>query len=157
MENNLVQHINMNKPSMHNLPLEIEIGRSTSRFFWSLQNKTNSLLKPFGMTTEQWRLLMLINFNEGADQQFLADETLKVKSAITALLKKMGKAGLIARIPDPKDGRNKKVYLTEKGRTLAERGKSILMAEGAKVLEGQERKDLEKMVAIMQSLTEKML
>lgn len=147
----------MSNKKTKDLPLEIEIGRSVSRLFWSLQNKSNSLLKSFGLTIEQWRLLMLISFHEGADQQFLADETLKVKSAITALLNKMGKTGLIARIPDPKDGRNKKVYLTEKGKVLAEKGKAILMAEGANVLEGQNRKDLQKMVDIMQALTDRML
>ncbi|MEM7484182.1 MAG: MarR family transcriptional regulator [Bacteroidota bacterium] len=139
------------------LPLEIEIGRTSTRFFWSLQNKSNTLLKPFGLTIEQWRLLMLISFNEGTDQQFLADETLKVKSAITALLTKMGKAGLVARIADEKDARNKKVYLTDKGKMLAEQGKSILIAEGKKVLEGQDREKLEMMIKIMQELTNKML
>lgn len=139
------------------LPVEIELGRTTSRFFWSLQNKTNGLLKPFGMTTEQWRLLMLISFNEGADQQFLADETLKAKSSIAALMKNMGKAGLIARVPDQNDRRNKCVYLTDKGRALAQQGQAILMAEGKKVLEGQDRKDLEKIIQILGELTEKMI
>ncbi|WP_299362750.1 MarR family transcriptional regulator [Winogradskyella sp.] len=139
------------------LPLEIEIGRTSTRFFWSFQNKLNSLLKPFGLTIEQWRLLMLISYNEGTDQQFLADETLKVKSAITSLLTKMGKAGLIARIADEKDGRNKKVYLTEKGKILVGQGQSIIIAEGKKVLEGQDKEKLKMMIKIMQELTEKML
>ncbi len=139
------------------LPLEIEIGRTSTRFFWSLQNKLNSLLKPFGLTIEQWRLLMLIRYNEGTDQQFLADETLKVKSAITALLNKMGKAGLVARIVDEKDGRNKKVYLTDKGRILVEQGESIILAEGKRVLEGQDREKLQMMIDVMQDLTGKML
>lgn len=139
------------------LPLEVEIGRSASRLFWSLQNKSNQLLKPFGLTIEQWRLLMLISFHEGADQQFLSEETLKVKSAITALLNKMGNAGLIARVPDTNDGRNKLIYLTDKGKVLVEQGKAILIAEGSKILKDQDRKDLEKMVEIMQTLTQRML
>lgn len=139
------------------LPVEIELGRTTSRFFWSLQNKSNDLLKPFGLTIEQWRLLMLVSFNEGADQQFLADETLKAKSSIAALMKNMGKSGLIARVPDPNDGRNKCVYLTDKGKALAEQGKTILMAEGNKILEGQDREDLDNIINVLQELTNRML
>ncbi len=148
---------NMKDNSKMKLPIEIELARTTSRFHWSLQNKTNAILKPFGLTTEQWRLLMLISFNEGADQQFLADETLKAKSSIAALMKNMGKAGLIARVPDPNDGRNKCVYLTDKGKALAEQGQAILTAEGKKVLEGQEKEDLEKIISVLSELTERML
>ncbi len=138
------------------LPLEMEISRAASQFFWSLQNKYNTLLKPFGLTIEQWRLLVIISYYEGTDQQFLAEQTMKVKSAITALLAKMGKAGLIARITDEKDGRNKKVYLTEKGKMLVEQGKSLLFKESKRVIENVDKEKLEQMIRTMQELTEKL-
>lgn len=139
------------------LPIELEIGRTNSRFFWSLQNKFKNVLKPLDITIEQLRMLMLIEYNEGCDQQFLANETLKVKSAITTILVKMVNSKLIIRVPDQHDGRNKQVFLTKKGKDLSSQGRKLITKETELLLKGYDPEEINRVIQIMQELTKKML
>ena len=139
------------------LPLEIELGRTVSRFHWTLQNKSNRLLKPLGITTEHMRLLTLISYNEGCDQQFLVEETLKAKSGITALLDTMSKAGLLARVPSPTDGRTNLIYLTDKGKELQRKSVDVLMEAAQPIIGNEDREVLKKAIEQIQLFTERML
>lgn len=137
------------------LPLEIEFGRAVKRLFWTMQNKSNHLLKPFGLTNEQWRLLLAINFCEGKDQQFYATETCKVKSAISPQFRKMSQAGLIARVADQNDSRSKLIYLTDKGRTLVQQGLLIIKEYSQNCMSAYPHKEVRKMIDMMNELVEK--
>ncbi|WP_299362768.1 MarR family winged helix-turn-helix transcriptional regulator [Winogradskyella sp.] len=145
------------KKIKNELPLEIELGRTVSRFHWTLQNKSNRLLKPLGITTEHMRLLTLISYNEGCDQRFLVEETLKAKSGITALLDTMSKAGLLARVPSQKDGRTNLIYLTAKGKELQEKSIKVLIEAGESIIGDEDRDVLKKAIEQIQLFTERML
>jgi DNA-binding MarR family transcriptional regulator len=72
----------------------------------------------FNITTEQWNLLAHLAEQDGLSQQALADRYRRSKVSALNLLKKLETAGLIARHPDPTDGRTNRVYLTAKGRKI---------------------------------------
>jgi DNA-binding MarR family transcriptional regulator len=72
----------------------------------------------FNITTEQWNLLAHLAEQDGLSQQALADRYRRSKVSALNLLKKLETAGLIARHPEPTDGRTNRVYLTAKGRKI---------------------------------------
>ncbi len=69
-----------------------------------------------GLTATQSAALMFIAKNEGCQQKALANATGLNQSAVTGLINRMNKNGLIERKACVEDGRALKLYLSEKGR-----------------------------------------
>ncbi|MCG8473759.1 MAG: MarR family transcriptional regulator [Desulfobacterales bacterium] len=65
------------------------------------------------LTTEQWCLLVHLINEDGLTQQELAARNKRSKVTVFKLIGLLEKRGFIHRIPDPKDGRAKRVLLTE--------------------------------------------
>lgn len=57
----------------------------------------------------------------GVTQQTLAERTAKDKACLTSLMTNLERKGLVCRHENPKDRRNKLVYLTEKGEEFHQR------------------------------------
>lgn len=72
--------------------------------------------KRIGLTVTQSAALMFIAKNEGCQQKALADATGLNQSAVTGLISRMKKNGLIERKACADDGRASNLYLSEKGR-----------------------------------------
>lgn len=70
----------------------------------------------FDITVEQWRVLVNLWNQEGQFQRELAEAAHKDKTGITRILHGMEKRDLVVRVPDRADKRNKRIYLTRKGR-----------------------------------------
>ncbi len=68
------------------------------------------------VTVEQWRVLVNLWNREGQSQSELAAATHKDKAGVTRILDGMEQRDLVVRTPDKEDQRNKRVYLTRKGR-----------------------------------------
>ncbi|MCM5551835.1 MarR family winged helix-turn-helix transcriptional regulator [Pleomorphomonas sp. NRK KF1] len=64
------------------------------------------------------RLLAMIEQAPGITQQHLIIRTNRDKAQIARLIKAMGEKGLIQRVPDSKDRRVSRLYLTTDGRAL---------------------------------------
>ena len=64
-------------------------------------------------------LLLLILKNNGASQKELAEQFYIRPSSMTEMLTKMERTGMILRRQDEKDRRIMRIYLTEKGNTMA--------------------------------------
>lgn len=58
---------------------------------------------------------------DGVRQQDLAVSSLKDKATITRALRALEENGLVARHPDPLDGRSKRIYITTEGKALCKR------------------------------------
>jgi len=73
----------------------------------------------FDITTEQWTILVnLFMHQDGQFQQQLAERTYKDKAAITRLVHGLEKRKLVSRQAATIDRRQKKIFLTEKGKAL---------------------------------------
>ena len=72
----------------------------------------------FDVTVEQFGILVLLWYEEGINQQSIANHLNRDKTTITRVVQNMIKKSLIVKIPDQVDKRNKLIYLTEKGRSL---------------------------------------
>ena len=75
----------------------------------------------FDVTCEQWSVLVNLWQKNGQSQQDLAGTTCRDKTSMTRLIDNMEKRNLVVRVPDKKDRRQKRIYLTPKGLNLQEK------------------------------------
>ena len=69
----------------------------------------------YDLSADEWAILAnLALLCDGQFQQQLADRTFKDKAAMTRLIDGLEKKGLVKRIQDEKDRRQKKIFLTSK-------------------------------------------
>ena len=68
-----------------------------------------------GITFEMLQIMSCLWSEQGVTQQTLAERTAKDKACLTSLMTNLERKGLVCRHENPKDRRNKLVYLTEKG------------------------------------------
>jgi homoprotocatechuate degradation regulator HpaR len=103
------QHI-----SQRNLPLLLSKARET------IISQFRPILKHFGLTEQQWRVLRVL-FEEGeAEPCYLCDACDILSPSMTGILKRLGEMGLIRREPLPGDKRRVLIFLTKKSERLAE-------------------------------------
>lgn len=70
------------------------------------------------ITVEQWMILLLLWKENGQFQQQLADGMCKDKTTLTRQIDGLEKRNIIVRVPDKIDRRQKRIYLTNKGKDL---------------------------------------
>jgi DNA-binding MarR family transcriptional regulator len=112
-------------------------------------------LKPLGLSIPQFDLLSTLTEQEGLSQQDLAQRLYVTKGNVSGLLDRMVEAGLVERRATPDDRRSNALYLTAKGRDVAEKG---IAAQKAYVrstlgaLAPQDLADLERIVLAWRDL-----
>jgi DNA-binding MarR family transcriptional regulator len=81
-----------------------------------LQKKFNA--EGLNLTIEQWSILYHLWKEDGKSQQELCNDTFRDKPSITRLVDNLEKLKLVKRVPDEKDRRINKVYLTKEAQNL---------------------------------------
>src|SRR5919107_390700 len=79
-------------------------------------------LKAIGLSIPQFDLLSTLGEQEGLSQQELAQRLYVTKGNVSGLVDRMVEAGLVERRATPDDRRSNALYLTAKGRDVAEKG-----------------------------------
>jgi DNA-binding MarR family transcriptional regulator len=74
----------------------------------------------FGLTRSQWWLLSFVVYFDGSTQQQLADLMDAGKAGVTKLIDKLESKGLVKRVADAADARQKRVFLSSRVKPLAE-------------------------------------
>jgi DNA-binding MarR family transcriptional regulator len=82
---------------------------------------TDRALKPLGITRSQWWVLAFLSRRDGMTQTALADDLDLTKVAIGGLLDRMETASFVERRADQRDGRIRRVYLTQAGTRLVDK------------------------------------
>lgn len=83
----------------------------------------------------------------------LASEMMLSTSAMTNRLDKLEQAGLIIRLPDPKDRRGLKIALTNKGFALADQMVATHVKVEAKMLENLSKSDQKTLISLLAKIT----
>jgi DNA-binding MarR family transcriptional regulator len=98
--------------------LEESIGYITRNFFAALRNRLIADFEEndFDISIDEWVALSFLNRFDDRNQQQLGELLMQEKTAVTRLLDCMQKAGIVERITDQDDKRNKIIRLTEKGK-----------------------------------------
>ena len=92
------------------------MGRTTRAMSRMLQN--NFINAGYDITIEQWVIIVNLNRKDGQFQQQLANNTYKNKTSVTRMINSLQKKNIVERLSDPKDLRQKRIYLTDNGRQL---------------------------------------
>jgi DNA-binding MarR family transcriptional regulator len=106
-------------------------------------------LKAIGLSIPQFDLLSTLTEREGLSQQELAERLYVTKGNVSGLLDRMVEAGLVERRTLPGDRRSNALFLTSKGRDLAERGIAAQRAYVAKTLGTLDSRDLDNLERIV--------
>ncbi len=115
----------MTSPSPTSLDLEadpLRIWFRVIRLHRRAINTVASELKVLGLSIPQFDLLSTLTEREGMSQQELAERLYVTKGNVSGLLDRMVEADLVERRAIPGDRRSNALYLTKKGRELAEKG-----------------------------------
>ena len=83
-----------------------------------MRNNFNNFLKPYGIFTEQYGVLCILNEKSTLTLSSLADLIFKDKTTVTRLVDSLEKRGFINKIPSPTDRRALNVSMTQKGQDL---------------------------------------
>ncbi len=89
------------------------LSRKVSRLY-------NAVCMEYGVTAPQTFVIYDVMDHEGTSVKDIASRIQLDSPAVTGLIDRLVKEDLIERMEDPDDRRSVKVYLTEKGRRLAE-------------------------------------
>jgi DNA-binding MarR family transcriptional regulator len=89
-----------------------------------------------GLTAAQSGVLFLLAKRDGALIGEVAEALDATPSAMTGLVDRMARGGLLERRPDPEDGRAQRLYLTGKGRDALAYAKRGLDSINARLTEG---------------------
>jgi len=89
------------------------LSRKVSRLY-------NARCSEYGVTAPQTFVIFDVNNNEGTSVKDIAARIELDSSAITGIIDRLAREGLLERQEDPEDRRSLKIYLTPKGRKLAD-------------------------------------
>ena len=106
----------MNTPESLNNNLLFLAGQLSKKVYESVTNAFRE--KGFDITVEQFEILSVLWYQEGINQQYLANELDKDKTTIARIINNMVKKDLLVKVEDQEDLRNKRIYLTHKGKSL---------------------------------------
>jgi MarR family transcriptional regulator for hemolysin len=101
------------------LDYENSIGLIARNAFRSLEKALDvELLRKYGISGGQWRVIGALAVSNGITQKEVADLIYLDTSTLVPILDKLEKLELVQRKLDPKDRRNKRIFLTEKSESI---------------------------------------
>jgi len=117
--------------------LKNSLGHMMGRISRSILNQLQKSFTTAGsdLSVEQWLLLVHLRDWDGQIHLQLAQSTCRDKTTITRLLDGLEKRGLVERIPDTADRRQKRVRIMPEGRKLIKKLKPLALKIQNKALE----------------------
>lgn len=112
-----------------NYDLENSLGMLLDWATQFMRLELNRKFKTAGLqaTSEQWKILIVLWFEDGLTQQQLAEKTHKNKVSVVKLIDGLERRGLVNRCTEPKDRRSNRIFLMPKGKKI--QGKLIELAK----------------------------
>ena len=131
-------------------------GYLTSRAGSTIMKSMREQLKHAGveMPPEQMEILFYLWEKDGQNQKELNEGHFKNKATITRGISSLEKYNLVIRVTDEKDKRNRKVYLTHKGKELETIVKSIAYQTQNNAIKGISKRDLETCKKVLNKIYE---
>ena len=106
------------------------------RVYLAISEALQSRLDPYGVTVAQWPVLSSLYSGRSRTPAELADHIGLNRSAITRLLDRLEKKGLVERQSSEHDGRSYSIRLTESGRRVVPKLAELSKAVNAQFLSG---------------------
>ena len=104
------------------------------------------------LTLEQFIILRVLHKEDGQPQHDLAIVTKRHKASLTRILGTLERKNLIARIPDPKDKRVNRIYLTAFGRKFYAPTLPVLKEAIDQVQDSLNQEEIELLISITKKI-----
>ncbi len=101
-----------------------------------MRNLAEKIVKPFGLTLEQFILLKSMVYGAGVTQRQLGEKVHKKPANITRMLDRLEAKDFVVRRDDPDDRRALLVFLTEMGLELVEKVEGVFQSYSAQLFSG---------------------
>jgi DNA-binding MarR family transcriptional regulator len=108
-----------------------------------------------GLTSAQSGVLFVLGRGDGAAIGEVAEALDTAPSAMSGLIDRMERAGLVERRADPADGRGQRIHMTGKGREAREAAKAGLAQINAKITEGFSEAEIDTVARWLTSLQQR--
>lgn len=102
----------------------------------------NNLYSEYGITVPQSFILFDVYLNDCSNVKDIAGRLQLDSPAVTGLIDRLEKEGLVTRTADPADRRSLRITLTERGRVLTEDLVPLALRFNERLKEGLSREDL---------------
>lgn len=139
------------KEKSHSLAKEISIVHRHFRGY--LEYK---LIKKHKINATQFKVLLTLHQKDGVNQEYICEEMLLDKSAVTRIVRNLETEGYIRREKNEEDRRAYKLYLTEKGKNFYPEMRRLLEDWDAILEDCMTEKEIDTMVNLLTSLSKKL-
>jgi len=106
------------------------------------------------ITTEQWKILLYLYWEDGQTQNSLAQSTGKDEPSVSRIINTMEKHNLVLRTRHPSDRRTNLIYLTESGRNIRETLMSMGQKTNVEVTDGIAPEEIEACIRVLNKVIE---
>jgi len=114
------------------------------------RNRLDERLRPWGMTQTTWRALwILCSDAERYNQRSLAARLNIETPTLVHIVDRMENLGLLRRVPDTQDRRQKYIEITDAGRALAAEIEGEVLAVRGQMLDGIEAAELAQALTLL--------
>ena len=120
--------------------------------FNKLRAESERRMAKYGVTPEQWALLVRLWQKDDRTQTELAGSTFRDKPSVTRMLDGLERAGYIVRARHLEDGRSHRILLTEAGRALQHHLVPLVVGITQEVGQGIPRRDLETTLSTLKAM-----
>ncbi|MFB8238500.1 MarR family winged helix-turn-helix transcriptional regulator [Kitasatospora purpeofusca] len=95
-----------------------------------LLSRVDAVLKPYGLTFARYEALVLLTFSRTGELSLskIGERLMVHPTSVTNTVDRLERAGLVARRPNPLDGRGVLATITDRGREVVEGATGELMA-----------------------------
>lgn len=142
----------MSKPNADNADWSWDrgpIGRLVKTAHIVLRRELEEQLKQVDLTHAQWSALTVIRHFGVVTASELELILMIERPSVTSLINGMVRKGLVVRRSDPKDARFKQIFLTEKGKQLAEETQYFTRIIEDRVKEGLTQAEFEELRSLL--------
>ena len=128
------------------------LGQARHRVYLRLDK---ALLDRVGVTTAQAGALFYLTGNDGCLLSQMGQGLMLDKSAITGLVDRLEKKGMIERRNDPTDRRAIRLYLTKPGRDVAAKALPVVKEQNLAIKEGFSADEIEIFARVLRATLER--
>ncbi|SDG96252.1 MarR family winged helix-turn-helix transcriptional regulator [Propionivibrio dicarboxylicus] len=114
------------------------------------RNRLDERLRPWGMTQTTWRALWILRSDARPYNQRSLAARLNIETpTLVHIVDRMENLGLLRRVPDKQDRRQKYIEITDAGRALAAEIEGEVLAVRGQMLDGIDAAELAQAVALL--------
>src|SRR5690606_5184233 len=108
--------------------------------------EVDAVVKPYGLTFARYEALVLLTFSKSGELPMskIGERLMVHPTSVTNTVDRLVRSGLVAKRPNPNDGRGSLAAITDKGRAVADSATRALMAMavGLSAYDAEERTGL---------------